>query len=492
MPRVLKALSKGSLVPIAAAFAIMLTLAACGTSSSGTSTNKSISIATLFAVSGTDGAAQLPAQYGVDLAVSQAHLPKGYTLNVVHENYEGAAGVDTTIGATDAHALVSNASVVAIVGPFNSGVARVTMPITNAAGLTMISPTNTNPGLTLEQYASANGIVFSQLHPAGLPDAYFRTCGNDVVQGAVDAAVALAAPVNAKTAFVVDDNTTYGVGLGNYFTQTFTSKGGKTVGSRTSITAAQVSNLTSLASTIAGLNPDVVFYGGVTSGGGGGLKKALVAAGYHKPMVGGDGIADDPSFLTTAGNPAAGNTFGTVAAPDTSTLTSAADVAFKSAYTSFVQGKPNNQLLPYSVMAYDVANIEIQAITSVINSGQTVNRANVLSAVAKTNYSGLTGQISFDSNGDNAGGEGIQRLRSGSNNTDVGIQVPGQRLIFDLPLQAFLKTIQACPRILEEHGAGLHIGACSCYTLNHSSKRTGAGPPHRYMEPGPSHRLLSL
>jgi len=277
------------------------------------------------------------------------------------------------------------------------------MPITNSAGLTMISPTNTNPGLTLEQYAAANGIVFSQLHPAGLPDAYFRTCGNDVVQGAVDAAVALAAPVSAKTAFVVDDNTTYGVGLGNYFTQTFTSKGGKTVGSRTSITAAQVSNLTSLASTIAGLNPDVVFYGGVTSGGGGGLKKALVAAGYTKPMVGGDGIADDPSFLTTAGSPAAGNTYGTVAAPDTSTLTSAADTTFKNAYTTFVAGKPNNQLLPYSVMAYDVANIEIQAITNVINSGQAVTRANVRSAVANINYSGLTGQISFDANGDNSG-----------------------------------------------------------------------------------------
>ena len=127
-----------------------------------------------------------------------------------------------------------------------------------------------------------------------------------------------------------------------------------------------------------------------------------MADGYTKPMVGGDGIADDPSFLTTAGS-AAGNTFGSVAAPDTSTLTTAADTAFKSAYTSYVAGMPNNQLLPYSTMSYDVANIEIQAITSVINSGKSVTRANVLSAVSSIHYSGLTGNISFNAQGDNAG-----------------------------------------------------------------------------------------
>lgn len=405
MPRVLKPLAKGSLVPIAA-LVMVLTLAACGSSSTGASGNKNISISTLFAVSGTDAADQLPAQYGVDLAVSQANLPNGYKLSVVHENYEGAGGVDTTLAATDAHALVGNSSVLAIVGPFNSGAAKTSMPITNGAGLTMISPTNTNVGLTLQQYASANGIVFSQLHPAGLPDAYFRTCGNDVVQGAVDAGIALAAPISAKTAFVVDDNTTYGVGLGNYFTSTFTStaNGGKTVGSRTSITSAQVSNLTSLASTIAGLNPDVVFYGGVVSGGGGALKKDLVAAGYTKPMVGGDGIADSPAWVTAVGGTAAGNTYGSVAAPDTSTLTSSADLAFKNAYTTFAAGKTDNTLTPYAVMSYDVANVEIAAITSVINSGKAVNRANVRDAVAATNYQGLTGHITFDANGDNSGG----------------------------------------------------------------------------------------
>jgi len=163
-----------------------------------------------------------------------------------------------------------------------------------------------------------------------------------------------------------------------------------------------VSNLNALATTIKGKGADIVFYGGVTSGGGGALKKALVAAGYNNPMVGGDGIADDSSFLKTAGD-AAVNTYGTVAAPDTSALTSAAATKFVSDYKAFTAGKPNNDLQPYAAMSFDAANIEINAIKAVINAGKDVTRANVIAEVAKTQYSGVTGSISFDANGDNAG-----------------------------------------------------------------------------------------
>ncbi len=376
-----------------------MALAACGTTTA--SVNKNLVIATLLPVSSTDAAEGLPTQYGADLAVSQASLPDGYTLSVSHFNYEGASGPDTTIGATDATQIVSNSNIMGVVGPFNSGIAVATMPITNAAGLTMISPTNTNPGLTKQQYAAANGINFSRLHPAGKPDAYFRVCGTDDVQGRVDGDVALGAPINAKTAFVTDDESVYGKGLAAQFTTEFTAKGGKIIGTA-EITATQISNAPQLASTIANANPDVVFYGGVTSQGGGAIKKDLVSKGYTKPLVGGDGIADDPAWLTTAGSGANG-TYGTVAAPGLTTLTSSAASAFKSAYTTFVAGKPNNTLIPYSVLAYDAANIEITAIKNLITAGTAVTRANVRAQVAGINYTGLSGDITFDANGDNSG-----------------------------------------------------------------------------------------
>jgi branched-chain amino acid transport system substrate-binding protein len=355
-----------------------------GGSGSGPTGNKNLVIATELAVSGTDAAAQLPTQYGTDLAVMQnADLGNGYKLSVKHYNYEGTSGPDPSIGSSDVTAAAADPTIMAIMGPFNSGVAKVEIPIITQAGLVEISPANTNPGLTLSQYAADNGIVFSNLHPAGIPEYYFRIPGNDVVQGKVDAQVAAGAPVNAKSCYVVDDDTTYGKGLAKYFTSTFTGNGG-TVAGTASITAAQIASLPSLAATIKNKNPDCVFYGGVTSGGGGALKKDLVSAGYTAPMVGGDGIADDPGFVTAAGA-AAANTYGSVAAPDNSQFTSGPAAAFVTAYKAAFPGK---DLLPYSAMAYDATMIEIKAIRD---------------QIASISYTGVTGTISFDANGDNAG-----------------------------------------------------------------------------------------
>lgn len=389
---------RASAVVVGAALALSA-LAACGTGGSGGGGNKNLVIATELAVSGTDAGAQLPTQYGADLAIQQnADLGNGYKLSVKHDNYEGTNGVDPSIAANNVTALASDQSVIAIMGPFNSGVAKVVIPIATRAHLTMISPANTNPGLTQEQYAKANGITFSQLHPAGTPEYYFRLPGTDVVQGKVDAQVAAAAPVNAKSVYVVDDDTTYGIGLADFFVSNFQSGGGTILG-RSSVTAQQASSFPSLAATITSKHPDAVFFGGVTSGGGGLIKKALKAAGYTGPMVGGDGIAEDPAWLTAAGD-AANGTYGSVAAPDTSQFTSGPAATFKSDYAKAFPGK---DITPYSAMAYDATMIEIKAIKSVISSGKAVTRESVRDAVAGTQYDGVTGHISFDQNGDNAG-----------------------------------------------------------------------------------------
>ena len=378
-------------------------LAGCGTTSSTTGAQACtgpIKIVTEFAVSGTDAAAQIPAQDGVDLAVKQngASIGHGCTLSVQHDNYEGASGVDSTIGASNATADVSNSQVIAMVGTFNSGVAKVVIPIVTPAHLVMISPANTNPGLTLQQYAQANGINWSQLHPAGFPEAYFRLPGNDVVQGKVDAQIAAAAPVNCKKAYFVDDDSTYGIGLYNYTLNTFTGNGGTSLG-HSSVTADEAGSFPSLAASIASKSPDCVFEDGVTSGGLGLLKKDLVSAGFTGPVVGGDGIAQDPAWFTAAG-PAAVNSFGSVMAPDVSTFTSGAGAAFVSAFKAAF---PNDSITPYAAMSFDCANIEIQAIKNVIAAGKPVNRENVRAAVASIQFTGVTGNISFDTNGDNAG-----------------------------------------------------------------------------------------
>lgn len=386
---------------VGAGLMLMWVLSGCG-GSSAAGGNKSIVIATLLPVSGTSAALGLPTQYGTDLAVSQnTDLGSGYTLSVDHENYQGASGADPAAATAAANKLVNQADVIGMVGPFNSGIAKVSMPITNGAGLVSISPANTNPGLTLQQYAADNSINFSLLHPAGKPDAYFRIPGTDVVQGKVDAAIASGAPISAKTVYVIDDNTVYGKGLANFFVSNFQSSGG-TVLDRQSFTATQVSSAGSFADTIKAKNPDAIFFGGTTDSGVGAVKKALASKGFNKPWVGGDGIADDSAWLQTAGAGAVG-TYATVAAPDPASLSSSAATSFVSAYKAFVAGKPNNDLVGYSAMSYDSAMIIITAVKNLIKDGKAVTRANVRDQVAGINYSGVTGNISFDGNGDNSG-----------------------------------------------------------------------------------------
>ena len=379
-------------------------LAACGSGTSGTASkvcNGKLEIASELPTTGTDGSEGLPAQNGVQLAVNQASLPDGYTLSLITYNDVSAAlgKHDPDQGAKNVTDMVGNPCIFGFVGPFNSNVGISEIPISEDAGLAMISPANTNPGLTLEQYAQANGINFSTLHPAGKPESYFRIPGNDVAQGTLDAD--LAVQLGAKTAYVVDDQETYGVGLANYFTAEFQNKNGQnSILGRDGIPANGAAQIPGIAQKIAAKHPDVVFYGGVTSGGGGTLKAQLVAAGYTGPMVGGDGIAEDPGFIQQAGAANADNTYGSVGAPDLSTFTSGASAKFVSDYKAAFGSDPG----AYSANSFDAANILITVIKNLISSGKTVTRAAVLDGVQNIQYDGVTGHISFDKNGDNSGG----------------------------------------------------------------------------------------
>jgi branched-chain amino acid transport system substrate-binding protein len=408
------------LLSVLAMSALLLALAGCsffGTTRAGP---RHLVIATLFAASGVYATTELPAQYGVDLAVSQAHLPDGYTVSVMHEDYgDATAGLKTDSAiTTEVHALVNDSHVVGVVGPFSSREATLAMPITNLAGLSLISPTNTSPSLTLEFYAHDYGLNWSLVHPPGYPNRYFRLPANDVEQGQLDAYIA-AHVLGAKTAFIVYDNSIdgtggrYGADLASYFISAFTSVAGRTIVSAQAQTQGNMIddfNIPELVAAIVARNPDLVYYGGVTSGGGAELKKALVLAGYTKPLLGGDGIANDPAWLTVAGS-GAGDTYGTVAVPDVSALTSRQAQQFVSAYEANYLANPPLTAIPTpdSVLAYDATNTLIAALSQAIQQGagrslsDLRTQTGAVLASPRFQYSGLTGKITFDRNGDNAG-----------------------------------------------------------------------------------------
>jgi len=77
----------------------------------------------------------------------------GGKYTVVYEPWDDASAAlgkwDPAVETENANKAAADKSVVAYLGTFNSGAAKLSIPILNQAGpLVMISPANTNPGLT--------------------------------------------------------------------------------------------------------------------------------------------------------------------------------------------------------------------------------------------------------------------------------------------------------------------------------------------------------
>jgi branched-chain amino acid transport system substrate-binding protein len=393
---------------------LLMLLAACGgtgtTGSTPTTTgNVVIKVGTDLPVSGGDATDGKPAENGAHMAVDEAnaaHLIPGYTLVFDPKDDVGAGGThDPTVGQTNVTALIGDAQVAGIIGPFNSSVAKAEMPITNQAPIMQISPSNTNQCLTKNTppeigCTGANDLI-STVRPTGKVT-YFRIATTDDHQGAVGADF-LYKTQNYRTAYVIDDTETYGVGLAIQFIKEFTADGGKILGHDSIKSTTDYSGeLTKVAAT----KPAVLFYAGVEATGGLQIRKQMVSTpGLQKtPMGGGDGIQDS-AFATAIGTTNGGPVFSTVAAIDATKVPAAA---------TFIQNykAKYGALGAYSAGGYDCAKILINAIKAAIAAGakpptsssdsagaQTFRQA-VIDQVAKTDYNGVTGHQSFDANGD--------------------------------------------------------------------------------------------
>ncbi|MEO5966188.1 MAG: ABC transporter substrate-binding protein, partial [Candidatus Limnocylindrales bacterium] len=155
-----------------AAAAIVVT--ACGGSGGGA--GKALKIGISLPLSGSALASAGPADKGARLAIKEFTLA-GYTVAPDVKDHAVNGVHDPQQGAKDMTAFAADPTVVAVVGPFNSSVAKVQIPISNEAGLLQCSPANTNPDLT-------KGDAGKQLR-AKQPDKinYVRVATTDDIQG---------------------------------------------------------------------------------------------------------------------------------------------------------------------------------------------------------------------------------------------------------------------------------------------------------------------
>jgi len=394
---------------------LLALLAACGSGTTGSSSSAptkgstTIKVATDLPVSGKDESGGKPAENGAHLAVNQANANNtipGYTLQFVPKDDVGPSGAhDPAVGKSNVTALIGDALVAGIVGPFNSGVAQAEMPVANQAPIALVSPSNTYPCLT-QSAAQSPGCtgqfdIVSTLRPTGNVT-YFRIATTDTSQGGVGATLLYG--LGYHKVWVVDDAEAYGIGIANIFSNDWKKLGG-TVISRSS-EPGTTTNYVSLLTTIAAAHPDVVYFGGTDATGGTLFRSQFkqVPGLANTPLGGGDGIVtgDFAKNVTPLGG---GPTYGTIGSVDVTKAPAAQ--SFVTAYQAAF-----GTLGSYSANAYDSMNILIQAIKKAIangavtpqNSGDLTGaktfRTAVIAALKTTDYTGPTGHHTFDANGD--------------------------------------------------------------------------------------------
>ena len=361
----------------------------------------SITVASDLPTSGGDAAIGGGTEKGVQLAISQArtsHLFGNCDLEyIAMDDASVAKGKhDPAQGAANIRQLVANTAVLGVVGPFNSGVTVAELPTSNAAQLTQISPSATDPGLTIA--GSDPDVDTKSLQPAGVTT-FYRIISNDVVQGEVMAEYA-SSTLKLRSIYVIDDQETYGVDLANYFDQDFTRLGG-TILKRTGL-PGDTKNFRPALTEAKSLGAQAVFFGGVASDGSGLISAQMQEIGLKATFLGGDGSVDPQYFIDggVSGDNGNNQAFAS-SAPDATGLSSAQ--AFNAVYTRTFSQQP----VSYSAYGYDCMNILLDAIRTVIlnNGGMLPSdhagfRAAVAKQVGKEDWKGTIGETRFDALGD--------------------------------------------------------------------------------------------
>ena len=350
-----------------------------------------IIIASDLPTSGADASSGLPTQNGAAFAMSQTTSYKGIkftfkpfddTVNGVHDPQKGAQNVQQ---------MLSDPKVLAMVGPFNSNVARAEIPIANQGQLAMMSPSNTNECLTqLFPYCDPKPAA---LRPTGKNN-YFRIAAPDTVQGPAMADYIIKTLKLTKVA-VFSDNETFGKGVADNFVKRLTATGGS-VTNRSDFDMKTTSDFKAFINEAKSKGAQVI-YAGATSATKACIVRSQMAGILDVPFTGPDGIGDDQCLKDAGANTA--NMYFTNAAGDAAQNPDAASTvaAFKQAYPKA------SDLGAYTFPAYDCALILIDAVKRAIdaNGGKVPSRQQVIDAVQATKgLKGTVGTYEFDANGD--------------------------------------------------------------------------------------------
>ena len=195
-------------------------------------------------------------------------------------------GWDSAKCATNARLYAGNRSVIGVVGTFNSGCAKIIVPILNRANpgpMPMVSPANTNPGLTKHWDPGEP----QKYYPTGVRN-YARVVATDDIQGPADAM--WSQTQGYKKVFVLNDKQTYGFGVASTYRKAAQRLGIKVVGFQG--WDAKASSYEALANSIKASGAQAVFLGGIACNNGAKLMQDIKSVDPKIKLQMPDGFSD--------------------------------------------------------------------------------------------------------------------------------------------------------------------------------------------------------
>lgn len=325
---------------------------------------------------------------GINLAIDQK--TSGGTLcdgifsvtTVLLDDASPATGVWSMEGEqANAYKALTDTDAMAYIGPFDSGAARVSMPILNKGSIAIVNPSADYVGLT-KPYAPNDPDVYFEMGKRN----FMRLAPPVDLQGA--AAVRLAGILSATKVFIVDDAEQYGRGPSDVFTSAAQKTGISVVGREA--VSDKADNLPFIASKILLSRADFIYYGGSDP-----AKAALFLKETRKEKINvtfmGTSALMSKTFTDGAGDLAQGvyaTSFGIA-----DSQLSPKGQALARDYESHYSSKPDI----YAITGYEAASVVIAAAGNVCQK----DRVALLDAMFNTlDFDGVLGKWSFDANGD--------------------------------------------------------------------------------------------
>ncbi|HMN64475.1 MAG TPA: branched-chain amino acid ABC transporter substrate-binding protein [Burkholderiaceae bacterium] len=310
-------------------------------------------------------------ELGAKLAIEELNAKKltiggkQVTFELLSEDDAG----DPKQGTAAAQKLV-DAGVVGVVGHLNSGTSIPASRIYSDAGIPQISPSSTAPKYTQQGFKTT-----------------FRVVANDGQLGGTLGRYAVK-DIKAKSIAIIDDRTAYGQGVADEFMKSAKAAGGKVVGRE--YTNDKATDFNAILTKLKGAKPDLIFYGGMDAVGGP-MMRQMKQLGIDARFMGGDGIC------TTEMAKLAGDALGDgkVVCAEAGGVT-ADKAAVMEAFRKKFKEKTGLEVQLYAPYVYDAVNVMVAAM----QKANSTDPKKYLPELAKIQYDGVTGRISFDKHGD--------------------------------------------------------------------------------------------